>query len=82
MFRTFFLSIIESSKLRMQQRYMSNSYCYLLLSGMRWNSSISTPIAVGSSSCLAYTVAVCAVFSSWWWTERQSETCREFYKNK
>jgi hypothetical protein len=38
MFRTVFLSIIRSSKLRIQQRYMSNSCCYLLLSGMRWNS--------------------------------------------
>ena len=27
-------------------------------------------------------VAVCAVLSSWWWTERPSETCRAFYKSK
>jgi len=27
-------------------------------------------------------VAVCAVLSSWWWTERPSETCRAFYKKK
>jgi hypothetical protein len=33
-------------------------------------SSISSPIAAGSSSCLTYTVAVYAVLSSWWWTER------------
>jgi len=38
MFRTAFPSIIRSSKLRIQQRYMSNSCCYLLLTGMRWNS--------------------------------------------
>ena len=37
MFRTVFPSIINSSKLRIQQRYMSNSCCYLLLSGMTWN---------------------------------------------
>ena len=37
MFRTVFPSIIRSSKLRIQQREMSNSCCYLLLSGMRWN---------------------------------------------
>ena len=37
MFRTVFPSIIRSSKLSIQQRYMSNSCCYLLLSGMRWN---------------------------------------------
>ena len=34
-FRTVFPSIIRSSKLRIQQRYMSNSCCYLLLPGMR-----------------------------------------------
>jgi len=82
MFRKVFPSIIRSSKLRIQQRYMSNSCCYLLLSGMRWNSFISSPIAAGSSRCLTYTVAVYAVLSSWWWTERPSETCRAFYKNK
>ena len=48
---------------------------------MRWN-SISSPIAAGSSSCLTYTVAVYTVLRSWWWTERPSETCRTFYKNK
>jgi len=35
---TVFPSIIRSSKLRIQKRYMSNSRCYQLLSGMIWNS--------------------------------------------
>jgi len=79
MFRTVFPSIIESSKLRIQQRYMSNSCCYVLLWGMRWNlRSISSPIAAGNSSCLTYTVVVYAVLSSRWWMERPSETCRAF----
>jgi hypothetical protein len=43
MFRTVFPSIIRSSKLHIQQRYMSNSCCYLLLSGMRWNAVPSQP---------------------------------------
>jgi hypothetical protein len=59
MFRTVFPSIIKSSKLLIQQRYMSSSCCYLLLSGM-----ILSPIAAGSSSCLTYTIAVYAVLSS------------------
>jgi hypothetical protein len=42
-FRTVFPSIIRSSKLRVQQRYRSNSCCYLLLSGMRWNCSSMSP---------------------------------------
>jgi hypothetical protein len=83
MFQMVFPSIIRSSKLRIQQRYTSKSCCYLLLLGIRWIcSSTSSPIAAGSSSCLTYTVAVYAVLSSWWRTERPSETCRAFYKNK
>jgi hypothetical protein len=81
MFLMVFPSIIRSSILRIQQCIMSNSCCYQLLSGMRWNSILS-PIAGGSISCLTYTVAVYAVLSSWWWMERPSETCRAFYKNK
>jgi len=61
MFRTFFLSIIRSSKVRIQQRYTSNICCYLLLSGM---SSISSPVAAGSSSYMTYPVAVYTVLNS------------------
>jgi hypothetical protein len=43
-FRTVVPFIIRSSKLRIQQRYMSNSCCYLLLSGMRWNEVPSHPL--------------------------------------
>jgi hypothetical protein len=72
-FRTVFPSIIRSSKLCIQDRY----------NGMRWNcSSILSPIAAGSSTCLTYTVAVYTDLSYWWWTERPSETCRAFYNNK
>jgi hypothetical protein len=35
-----------------------------------------------NSRCLAYTVVVYGILSSWWWMERPSETCRTFYKNK
>jgi len=38
MFWTVFPPIIRSSKLRIQQQYMSNSCCYLLLSAIRWSS--------------------------------------------
>ena len=51
-------------------RHMSNSCCYLPL---------ASPLAAALWHMPA---AVCAVLSSWWWTERPSETCRAFYKNK
>jgi hypothetical protein len=66
MFRTVFPSIIRSLKLRIQQRYLSNKRCHLLLAEMKWN---SFRIAADSSTCLTYTVAVYAFLSSWWWTE-------------
>ena len=70
-FRTVFPFIIRSSKLRIQQRYLSTGDQMELQFHL-------TPLATGSSSCLTYTVAVCAVLSSWWWTERPFKTCRAF----
>jgi len=29
-----------------------------------------------SKTCMTYTVALCTVWNSWWWTEELSETCR------
>jgi hypothetical protein len=46
-----------------------------------WDGTQFHPIP-DSSNCLTYTVAVYAVLSSWWWTEKPSETCRAFCKNK
>ena len=54
MFWAVFPSIIRSSKLRIQQRYLSNSCCYLLLSGMRWNAVPSHP---KSSETSAYKIS-------------------------
>jgi len=33
-------------------------------------------------TCMTYTIAVCTVENSWWWTEEVSETCRVSYQNK
>ena len=32
--------------------------------------------------CITYTMAVCTVKNSWWWTEELSETCRILFRNK
>ena len=40
-------------------------------------------LARWEQTCMTYTIAVCTVKNSWWWTEELSETCVEFYsKNK
>ena len=33
-------------------------------------------------TCMTYTIAVCTVKNSWWWTEELSETCRFSFQNK
>jgi hypothetical protein len=33
-------------------------------------------------TCMTYTVAVCTVRNSWWWTKELSETCRFSFQNK
>jgi len=32
------------------------------------------------STCMTYTIAVCTVKNSWWWTEELSETCRVLFQ--
>jgi len=31
-------------------------------------------------TCMTYTIAVCTVKNSWWWTEDLSETCRVLFQ--
>ena len=33
-------------------------------------------------TCMTYTIGVCTVKNSWWWTEELSEICRVLFKNK
>jgi len=67
MFRTVFPSIISSSRLHIQQ---PNRYCCLF-------ASMQSAVSVWHMR-----VAVCTVLNSWWWTERQSETCTVSFQNK
>jgi len=72
-FRTFPLSIIRSFPLYTQQWYMS----YRFADSLRAGSGCSTLILHAScqQTCMTYTIAVCTVKNSWWWTEELSETC-------
>jgi hypothetical protein len=33
-------------------------------------------------TCMTYTIAVCTVNNSWWWTEELSETCGVSFQNR
>jgi len=49
----------------------------------KWNcSSILIPFASCQQTCMTYTIAVCTVKNSIWWTEELSETCRVSFQNK
>ena len=39
-------------------------------------------LASCQQTCMTYTIAVCTVKNSWWWTEELSETCRVSFQNK
>jgi len=62
MFRTVPLSIIRSFSLYTTQWYMS----YTSVDSLR----------DVNKTCMTYTIAVCTVKNSWWWTQELSETCR------
>jgi len=66
------MSIIRSFSLYTQQWYMS----YSLRAGSGGNSFRPDPAASCQQTCMTYTIAVCTVKNSWWWTDELSETCR------
>jgi hypothetical protein len=76
MFRTVPLSIIRSYSLYTQQWYMSHRQ----LSSSRIILILLLEICL--QTCMTYTIAVCTVKNSWWWTEELSETCRVSFQNK
>ena len=83
MFRTVPLSIIRNFSLYTQQWYMSQIYAGSLRTESGWNgSSILILLASCPQDCMTYTIAVCTVKNSWWWTEELSETCRISFQNK
>jgi hypothetical protein len=44
--------------------------------------SILIPLESCLQTCMTYTIAVCTMKNSWWWTEELSETCRVSFQNK
>jgi hypothetical protein len=83
MFRTVPLSIIRVFLLYTQQWYISYRFADSLRTGLEWNcSSILILLARCRQTCRIYTIAVCTVENSWWWTEELSQTCRVLFQTK
>ena len=80
MLRTIPLSIIRSSSLYTRQWYMS----YRFTDSLRAGSGRSVLILLASCQqiCMTYTIGVCTVKNSWWWTEELSEAFRVSLQNK
>jgi hypothetical protein len=51
--------------------------CWQLASGIRMILLTSC-----QQTCMTYTIAVCTVKNTWWWTEELSKTCRVSFQNK
>ena len=80
-FQTVHLPIIRILSVYTQQWYMSYRFADSLRAGSGWNcSSILILLASCPQTCMTYTIAVCTVNDSWWWTEEQSETCRVLFQ--
>jgi hypothetical protein len=55
----------------------------LQIAGSGWNcSSILILLARSQQTCMTYTIVVCIVKISWWWTAELSEICRISFQNK
>jgi hypothetical protein len=76
------LSIIMSFPLYIQQCYTLYRFTDSLWAGSEWDCfSILILLASCQQMSMTYTIAVCTVENSWWWTEELSETCRvSFHK--
>jgi hypothetical protein len=97
-FRTFSLSINRSFSLYKQQSYMSYTFVDSrirmalmfhpdsardLSTGSRWHwCGILILLESCLQTCMTYTIAVCTVRNSWWWTKKLSKTCRISFQNK
>ena len=68
MFRTVPLSIIRSFSLYTQQLQQNQTSSVLIL------------LASCQQTYMTYTIAVCTLKNSWWWTEELSETCRVLFQ--
>jgi hypothetical protein len=57
---------------------------YRFADSLRAGSGCSILILLAScqQTCMTYTIAVCTVKNSWWWTEELSETCRVSFPKK
>ena len=81
MFQTVPLSIIRSFLLYTQQWYMSYRFADSMQAGSG-QSSVLILLTSRQQTCMTYTIAMCTVLHSWWWTQELSETCRVYSKNK
>jgi len=73
--------IVRNVSLYTEQWYMSYRFADSLQAGSGWNRAILILLARCPKTGMTYTIAVCTVKNSWWWTEELSETCRVSFQN-
>ena len=67
------MSIIRNFSLYTQQWYISYRFA---------DSLGAISLASYRQTCMIYTIVVCTVKNSWWWTEELSKTCRVLFQYK
>jgi len=84
LFRNETLRISDSSSVHYQYFFTVHTsmvyvtqVCWQLASRIRMTLLVSC-----HQTCMTYTIDVCTVKKSWWWTEKLSETCRVSFQNK
>jgi hypothetical protein len=82
MFRTVFPSIIRSLRLYIQHQVCVIQILWLLASRNGMELHLVPAGKQSAKSVWHIPGAVCTVLDSWWWTERQCETCTALFQNK
>ena len=79
------LHVSDSSSVHHQEFFTAHTaMVYVIQVCLRAGSGRNVLILLAScqQTCMTYTIAVCTVKNSWWWTEELSETCRVSFENK
>ena len=76
------LNVSDNSSLHHQEFFTAHTIMVYVIQVCWQLASRRSLLASCQQTCMTYTITVCAVKNSWWWTEELSETCRFSFQNK
>ena len=75
------LHVSDSSSVHHQEFFTVHATMVYVIQ-VYWQPVSGIPLTGCRQTCMTYTIAVCTVKNSWWWTEKLPETCRVSFQNK